>query len=235
MTKKIVSFSMIALIVIAVSIVFRDPVEKTVDGTEDRTIEELLEENEQLQKENLQLKADIQLLESHQVDRNFENHNLMLVEYADELHEYLEVALHALFSESKDETDRTELDDLYQYYEDWFIGRPNYVENDELLFRVSPDPGLRAGESFGYLFHFSEPFETYEGKELAIYAYHEETEERVIAVSPRKVTEPSSGYSSLERFTANFELPIGGLWRYEVELDGELYGDVILSVKDSAD
>jgi hypothetical protein len=37
--------------------------------------------------------------------------------------------------------------------------------------------------------------------------------------------------SSLDRFTINFKLPLSGLWRYEVVLDDEIYGDVILSVK----
>ncbi len=45
-----------------------------------------------------------------------------------------------------------------------------------------PDRALTAGGSYGYLFHFTEPFETFKGKELGINAYHKETEEKTTAV-----------------------------------------------------
>ena len=90
---------------------------------------------------------------------------------------------------------------------------------------------MQAGNHFLYLFHFTAPFETFEGKELGIYAYHKETGENITAVSPITIKEPSSGYSSLERFTATFEVPYSGMWRYEVELDGLFYADVVLFVK----
>ncbi|QED46587.1 hypothetical protein [Cytobacillus dafuensis] len=108
--------------------------------------------------------------------------------------------------------------------------RNEYAENDKVLFSIFPDPNLVAGKSYGYMFSFAEPFETYKGKKLAMYAYHKETGERITAVPPEKITEPSSGYPSLNRFTTFFELPIGGLWRIEVEFDGKFYGDVILNV-----
>ncbi len=108
--------------------------------------------------------------------------------------------------------------------------RNEYHSNDNLLFRVFPDPKLTSGESYEYLIHFTEPFDTFEGKKLAIYAYHKDTDERVTAMSPATITKPSPGYSSLERFTTTFELPYKGLWRYEIVLDEEVYGDVILMV-----
>ncbi|MBS4191961.1 hypothetical protein KHA94_17490 [Bacillus sp. FJAT-49705] len=108
--------------------------------------------------------------------------------------------------------------------------RHEYAENDKVLFTIYPDPNLVAGKSYGYMFSFAEPFEAYKGKELAMYAYHKEAGERITAVPPEKITEPSSGYPTLNRFTTFFELPIGGLWRIEVELDGQFYGDVILNV-----
>lgn len=109
--------------------------------------------------------------------------------------------------------------------------RDEYAKDGIVLLSLAPDPVLEAGKPFGYLFHFTAPFETFEGKELAIYAYNKETGEKITAVSPIKIEEPSSGYSSLERFTATFEVPYGGLWRYEVVLDGEFYADVVLFVK----
>lgn len=110
------------------------------------------------------------------------------------------------------------------------VERTAYYENDRLLFEVYPDPGLRAGRDYGYIFHFTAPFKELEGKELAIYAVHLKTGLRVTALSPMPVTEPSSGYQGLERLTVQFQLPLGGFWRYEVELDGGPYGNVVLDV-----
>jgi len=110
--------------------------------------------------------------------------------------------------------------------------RSEYKMNEKVLLTVYPEPTLLADKSSGYIFHFTEPFETFKGKELAIYATHKETEEKISIVEPLIVEEPSSGYSSLQRFTANFEIPEKGLWRYEVLLDKEFYADVVFLVKD---
>ncbi|MFD1737962.1 hypothetical protein ACFSCX_15605 [Bacillus salitolerans] len=118
-----------------------------------------------------------------------------------------------------------------QHKDNWEV-RDVFIKNGKRILGVMPDPGLRAGKVFGYIFSFSEPFETFTGKELAIYAYHKETGDRIIAVAPKIITELSTGYPSLERFTATFEIPIGGLWRYEVEIDGEYYADVVLQIND---
>jgi hypothetical protein len=114
---------------------------------------------------------------------------------------------------------------------EWKV-RNEYVENNKVLFSVFPDPALTAGKPYGYIFSFTEPFETFKGKELAIYAQHLESGERITALAPKKITEPSPGYPSLERFTHTFEVPVGGLWKYEVFVDDQFYGDVILSVSE---
>lgn len=41
---------------------------------------------------------------------------------------------------------------------DWEV-RNEYVENNEVLFSVFPDPQLSAGKPYGYMFSFTEPFE----------------------------------------------------------------------------
>lgn len=112
--------------------------------------------------------------------------------------------------------------------------RQAYTMDGKNLFIMYPDPTLAAGKEFGYMIHFAEPFETYSGKTLAIYARHEGTGLYVTAHPPRKITEPSPGYLSLGRFTTAFELPLGGNWTYEVELDGQFYGDAVLSVAEGS-
>ncbi|QFT87499.1 hypothetical protein FIU87_02445 [Bacillus sp. THAF10] len=122
-----------------------------------------------------------------------------------------------------------------------FLGQqknePQNVSGDDVtqtgeLFSVMPDPLLHAGKPYGYIFSFHEPFDTYEGKELSVTAVHEETEHRVQAVESELITEPSSGYTSLERFTTTFELPYGGEWKLEVYLNGQGYGETVVQVAD---
>ncbi|WP_419955064.1 hypothetical protein ACN6MT_05690 [Neobacillus niacini] len=108
--------------------------------------------------------------------------------------------------------------------------RDVYTKDGKALLIVAPDPSLSAGKPYGYVFHFTAPFETFKGKELAIYAYHQETGEKITGLSPETINEPSAGYSTLERFTATFTIPKSGVWRYEVVLDGEFYADVVFAV-----
>ncbi|WP_223701650.1 hypothetical protein [Sutcliffiella deserti] len=141
------------------------------------------------------------------------------------------ITLLALFLSSEVEITPHNHGGANQVNEDWAI-RNEYRKEGKVLFRILPEPGITAGKHYGYIFSFSEPFEVFERKELAIYAVHKETKERVTVVSPEKITEASSGYPSLERYTATYEVPFSGIWKYEVFLDGEFYGDVVLSVKE---
>ncbi|MFF2886542.1 DUF4871 domain-containing protein [Paenibacillus sp. NPDC057967] len=105
-----------------------------------------------------------------------------------------------------------------------------YYDNGKLIVEVFPDPGLRAGAPFGYLFHFAAPFSDLLSKSLSIEAVHLPTGQSVTVVEPTVVEVPSSGYAGLERWTTSFALPVGGMWRYEISLDGEYYADVVLDV-----
>lgn len=114
-------------------------------------------------------------------------------------------------------------------YNEW-KKRNEYTRDGKVLFEVFPDPALTASIPYGYIFSFKESFNEYKDKEIEIYASHRVTGERLNVLPSEKITEPSSGYSSLERFTTTFTLPEGGLWKYEVYFDKKFYGDVVLSV-----
>ncbi|MBP1990068.1 DUF4871 domain-containing protein [Paenibacillus eucommiae] len=102
-----------------------------------------------------------------------------------------------------------------------------------LLFTIFPDPELAAGKPYGYMLHFNADFEQFAGKSLSIRAVHLKSGTVVDAMPEQLITEPSPGYDSLERFTVTFGLPLSGLWRYEVLLNGSLYGSMELEVNDS--
>ncbi|WP_053366487.1 hypothetical protein [Bacillus sp. FJAT-27245] len=128
------------------------------------------------------------------------------------------------------ETAKDSIETIKQSNDQWEV-RSEYVKDGEVLLEVFPDPALHAGKSFGYIFHFKEPYETFKGKKLSIYAYPEQMGEKIIALPPETIKEPTSGYRTLERFPVIFEVPRGGLWRYEVLLDDKFYADVVLLVK----
>lgn len=113
--------------------------------------------------------------------------------------------------------------------------RHEYKENQNVIFSIFPDPELKAGTPYGYIFSFKEPFDIFKGKELSISAIHKETGERIQVLSPQKIIEPSTGYSSLQRFSTTFQVPYEGLWKYEVYLDGKAYGDVVVRVAEKAE
>ncbi|MBX9976046.1 DUF4871 domain-containing protein [Cytobacillus firmus] len=112
---------------------------------------------------------------------------------------------------------------------EWEI-RHEYKVNQTIKFSILPDPNLKAGMPYGYIFSLAEPFDAYKGKELSISALHKETGERIQVLPHQEITEPSPGYPSLQRFTTTFTVPYEGLWKYEVYLDGKAYGDVVVSV-----
>lgn len=114
---------------------------------------------------------------------------------------------------------------------EWEV-RNEYSKKGKVLFSVSPDPNLSAGKPYGYMFSFKEPFAAYKGKEIEIYATHKGTGKRINVFSSKKITEPSSGYASLDRFISTFIVPEDGIWKYEVFFNKKLYGDVVLSVGD---
>jgi hypothetical protein len=113
--------------------------------------------------------------------------------------------------------------------EDW-EPRNQFIKEGKVLLAILPDPSLHAKKSFGYIFNFLEPFETYNGKTMAIYATHKDTGLQITIHPPEKITEPSPGYDSLERFTFFASAPLSGYWKFKVVLDGEVYGDVILYI-----
>ncbi|WP_068775923.1 DUF4871 domain-containing protein [Paenibacillus sp. FJAT-26967] len=110
--------------------------------------------------------------------------------------------------------------------------RHSYVREGVELLNVYPDPYLEAGRRMGYIFSFTEPFATFKGKRLAITAEHPISGTKLLVSPAQEITDASSGYGGLERFTTSFGLPFGGIWRYDIELDGKAYADVVLSVSE---
>ncbi|MUT66629.1 DUF4871 domain-containing protein [Paenibacillus sp. NEAU-GSW1] len=111
--------------------------------------------------------------------------------------------------------------------------RTVYMVNGVVKFEIYPEGNFTAGVPQGLIVSFREPFETYAGKELTVKAVHTASGAEQTLVDRQKITEPSSGYSTLNRYTvANAGLPLSGFWRIVVELDGSTYGDAVLEAEE---
>ncbi|MEK3884504.1 hypothetical protein [Paenibacillus sp. PL2-23] len=109
----------------------------------------------------------------------------------------------------------------------------SYNQQGELLYRINPDPNVQAGKSYGYIFSFEAPFDTFEGKQLAIMAKHTLTGQQ-IPISTELIQSPSPGYDSLNRYSVQFTLPSGGVWVTTVRIDGEVYGESLMVLQEEA-
>jgi hypothetical protein len=110
--------------------------------------------------------------------------------------------------------------------------RTEYRKNGKVIFQVFPEENVVAGADQGYVIHFTQPIDVFLGKKISIEGYHSLSGKRLIVMPPVIITEPSSGYETLERFTTGFSLPIGGTWRFEVKLNEQYYGDFVLAVQE---
>ncbi|WNQ10884.1 hypothetical protein MJA45_25240 [Paenibacillus aurantius] len=115
---------------------------------------------------------------------------------------------------------------------EWKV-RSEYSVQGETLFTVFPDPGLSTGKNYGYRIRFTAPFEAFRDKTIAIQAYHLKSGTRLNVLPARTITEPTAGHSSLEGFTAEWDLPLSGKWKLEIEVEGAKYGDAVVTVADS--
>ncbi|MGK9252851.1 DUF4871 domain-containing protein [Paenibacillus humicus] len=106
-----------------------------------------------------------------------------------------------------------------------------YPEEGKPLFSVYPEPEAKAGITQGYLFSFTAPFHTFAGKSLEVLAVHGASglQETVLSETIRN---PDSGYEGLQRHGMQFTLPLGGLWRLDVLLDGVSYGHVTIALRE---
>lgn len=108
--------------------------------------------------------------------------------------------------------------------------RQTYYKDGRQLLQVFPDPEMKAGQTYGYIFSFAELGVEEEGKTLAIEAVHLATDRRETVIKPYVLTPEALANTSFERYTASFALPLEGFWQFEVLVDGTFYADAIVSV-----
>jgi hypothetical protein len=122
---------------------------------------------------------------------------------------------------------RTEYVSKSTFEKMWQI-RSEFKKNGKLLFRVTSDPGLSAGKPFKYNIQFTNAMTKSSDKVMSIVATHKDTGTKVVALPKQEFN--SDGIE--QPLTFNAGLPLSGLWKYDIELDGVVIGDVVMEVQE---
>ncbi|MBH5319974.1 DUF4871 domain-containing protein [Paenibacillus sp. GSMTC-2017] len=112
--------------------------------------------------------------------------------------------------------------------------RLDYYADSELLLEVFPDPMAKAGSTYSYIFHFAEDHKLFVGKSLSIDVIHIVTRKKLSPIKSYVITEYDPPEMNMERFIVNCALPLSGMWRFEVRLDGKRYADVLVEIGESS-
>ncbi|WP_078596466.1 hypothetical protein [Evansella clarkii] len=222
MNKRVLSFAVIIIIVIATLVVFQEPQEQA-EREDGEILQKLKEKNDRLSQEILDLEYKAELYESRYYEQELQYE--ALTHSHEDLELRLEEILKDIYESDLEASDLENLPEYLELYESRFMRYHQAIDDFDILFRMVPDPELTAGEEFEYVFSFFEEYEEYAGKEVAITAKHQDTEDTVKLAEPRVRSE-----EEMERLEVSVTLPEGGFWTFEVSLDGKVYGDVEIFV-----
>lgn len=99
--------------------------------------------------------------------------------------------------------------------------------------QVFPGGEAAAGSPAGAWWNLLTPIQELEGKTISISAVHRDTGTIIEELAETKITSDMA-YNELTRVSSRFALPLSGLWRFDVMVDHEKYGDIVIDVPDSS-
>lgn len=117
--------------------------------------------------------------------------------------------------------------------EDWKI-RQEYRKDGKSLFSVFPGGDRIAGKNDRVLWIFERPLEEWKGSELSVKAVHRDTGEERLVVPSMNVNESVRGTEAQTGIATRFGLPYAGLWRLEVTVNDQYYGDAVIELEEHA-
>lgn len=99
--------------------------------------------------------------------------------------------------------------------------------------QVFPGGEYQAGSPAGSWWNLYVPIETLEGESIHITAVHKDTGMQIEELPTTTIT-PDMAYDNFTRVSSAFSLPLSGLWRFDVFIGEEKFGDVVIDVPDSS-
>ncbi|WP_456289496.1 DUF4871 domain-containing protein [Paenibacillus sp. AK002] len=99
--------------------------------------------------------------------------------------------------------------------------------------QVFPGGETAAGSPAGAWWNLLTPIQELEGKTISISAVHRDTGTTIEELAETEITSDMA-YNDLTRVSSRFALPLSGLWRFDVMVDNEKYGDIVIDVPDGS-
>lgn len=99
--------------------------------------------------------------------------------------------------------------------------------------QVFPGGEFQAGSPAGSWWNLYVPIESLTGESIHITALHKNTAMQIEEL-PRTIITTDMTYNDFTRVSSAFSLPLSGLWRFEVFIGEEKFGDVVIDVPDSS-
>lgn len=115
---------------------------------------------------------------------------------------------------------------------DW-APRSVYTEDGVDKLQAFPGGDYAAGSPAGAWWNLLTPIQGLEGKTIRISAVHRDTGITLEELAETKITSDMA-YNEFTRLASRFALPLSGLWRFDVMVDQEKYGDIVIDVPDSS-
>nr|WP_251035793.1 DUF4871 domain-containing protein [Paenibacillus sp. ISL-20] len=108
-----------------------------------------------------------------------------------------------------------------------------YTENGVDKLQAVQGGDFTAGSPAGAWWNLLTPIQALEGKTIRITAVHRDTGTTLEELVETKITSDMA-YDNFTRVSSRFALPLSGLWRFDVMVNQEKYGDIVVDVPDSS-
>lgn len=107
-----------------------------------------------------------------------------------------------------------------------------FSREGQLLVEALPGGELLAGKEAGCWWNIYLPYEEIQGQQISILATHQETGLRITELPPTEIVE-SMRYDDFIRIPTALGLPIGGAWTFEMTLNNETLGNIVILVPEA--
>ncbi|GAA0842785.1 DUF4871 domain-containing protein [Paenibacillus glucanolyticus] len=108
-----------------------------------------------------------------------------------------------------------------------------YAENGVVKLQAIPGGDFAAGAPAGAWWNLLAPIQELEGKHIRISAVHRDTGTTLEELAETEITSDMA-YNDFTRVSSRFGMPLSGLWKFNVMVDDEPYGDIVIHVPDSS-
>lgn len=102
------------------------------------------------------------------------------------------------------------------------------------LFEAFPGGDFASGQRNGAWWNLYFPYEQVKGSTLRVDGVHKVSGLEIREIPETTLDDPRLAYDHFTRISSEFDLPMGGLWKFEMYLDDRKLGDVVFDVPEGS-